>query len=328
MATEPINTTGIQDAYAKRQQESEGRINTMFDKQLASQNQQLATSRDQSIAAQEEARAKLAPQYQTANNDLHVQYERNKRNLNAQALANGLNTGTGSQQRLALNQGYMKGYAGLKAQEAEENAGIDRQIANIQTSYQNQVAQALADNDYKRAAALMDNYNNLDTWQQQQAQTLASYGNFDLYAQLYGQSTADSMKSMWTAQNPDLAYRTGQISAAQYKAMTGSYPAGYSAPRSGGGGYYGGGGGNPRTPPADGGGDGDTPTRIGAENALNAKDVDAAVYSLKQQMHRGQITAAEANTIAASYGIKNANIGSGTKSSKASTVTSKAGKIT
>jgi len=246
MATEPINTTGLQDAFTKRQQESEGRINTMFDNQLNAQKQQLQTSLDQGIAAQEEARANIAPTYQTARNDLAVQYERNKRNLNEQALARGLNTGTASQQQLSLNQGFQKGYAKLGAEENAQNAGIERQIANLKTNYQNQVAQALADNDYKRAAALMDNYNNQQTWQDNQAKTLASYGDFSLYAQLYGQDTANNMKNMWTAQNPDLAYRTGQITADQYYALTGSYPAGYATKSSGGGGggYYGGGGGS------------------------------------------------------------------------------------
>ena len=305
-----------QTDYNQRLATSQGQISDLYAKALASQQQQLQTGLDKSIAAQEEARAKIAPQYQTAANDLSVQYERNKRNLNMQALAQGLNTGTGSQQQLALNQGYAKGYANLRAQEAAEGAAIDRQIANLKVDYQNAVAQAMSDNDYKKAAALMDDYNNQLSWldsQKQQnqsyydqmamanqnyldtqvannrnyidsmtqnnqnrldtlsdqnmsrfdkssdanrdwadsekrymdeqtlqkAQTLASYGDFSGYAAMYGQDTANVMREMWIAQNPDLAWRTGAITADQYKQMTGAYPAGYTAPASGGG-YYGG----------------------------------------------------------------------------------------
>ena len=42
------------------------------------------------------------------------------------------------------------------------------------------------------------------------------------------------MAALWKAQNPDLAYNTGRMSAEEYKAVTGKYPKGYTAPRSGG----------------------------------------------------------------------------------------------
>ena len=42
------------------------------------------------------------------------------------------------------------------------------------------------------------------------------------------------MAARWKAQNPDLAYNTGRMSAEEYKAVTGKYPKGYTAPRSGG----------------------------------------------------------------------------------------------
>ena len=65
---------------------------------------------------------------------------------------------------------------------------------------------------------------------------MAGYGNFDLYAQLYGQNTADQMRQLWIAQNPLLAYNTGAIDASTYFKMTGK-----RAPGTGGGGNGGGG---------------------------------------------------------------------------------------
>ena len=309
-----------QSTYNQRLSDSENKISDLYAKALAAQQQQINTGLDKGIAAQEEARANIGTQFQTAANDLAVQYERNRRNLNMQALAQGLNTGTGSQQQLALNQGFAKGYAGLRAEEGAQNAGIDRTIANLKVDAQNAITQAIADNDYKKAADIMNNYNNQLAWldqrqlanqnyldQQnaanqnywdtqvannrnyldsmnannqnrldtqsdknmsrfdstsdanrdwadneqryrdtqalQKAQTLASYGDFSGYESIYGKETSNTMKEMWIAQNPDMAYRTGQIDAERYKAMTGVYPAGYNAPSSGGGGGGWGGGG-------------------------------------------------------------------------------------
>ena len=153
-----------QNQYNARLAESEGRIGSMYDNALASQKQALQTALDRGTAAQEEARANIAKTFQTSANDLAVQYERNKRNLNMQALARGLNTGTASQQQLALNQGFMNSYGALRGEEGTQNAGIDRAIANLKVDYQNNIAQAIADNDYKKAATLMDNYNSRLAW--------------------------------------------------------------------------------------------------------------------------------------------------------------------
>ena len=43
---------------------------------------------------------------------------------------------------------------------------------------------------------------------------------------------ADDYLKGWKAANPDLAYRTGAITAEEYKNYTGSWPAGYAVPRS------------------------------------------------------------------------------------------------
>ena len=149
-----------ENTYNQRLNEGNTQIKDMMGKSLESQKAQYNTMLQQGIVAQEEARANIAKTFQTGANDLAVQYERNRRNLNAQALARGLNTGTASQQQLALNQGYMGAYGKLRGEEGTQNAGIDRAIANLKTDTENKIAQAIADNDYKTAAMLFENYNN------------------------------------------------------------------------------------------------------------------------------------------------------------------------
>ena len=121
----------------------------------------------------------------------------------------------------------------LRTAQADAMTEADRGIAELERQYQANVSSAIADNDYQRAQALLNEYNNGYTRDLNTAKTLAAYGDFSGYAGLYGQDTANNMAALWKAQNPDLAYNTGRMSAEEYKAVTGKYPKGYTAPRSG-----------------------------------------------------------------------------------------------
>lgn len=308
MAYTPYDTAAQQQA-----------INQMYDAQKQNQLSQLESAYTQQ-RSNYEAEAQQVPRiYQAQANDLAVQYERNRRNLNEQAAARGLNTGTASQQQLALNQMWQRNYGTLKGQQAQAEVEAQRRITDLENAYRQQVAQAISNNDYDRAKALYDEaqtayqrqmqedeleynrawnedqrtytreqnelalqreaeqqaynqaltqakllaqygdfsgygnlygsdaagnmaaeYQRLLAQEQDatayernmtQAKLLASYGDFSGFANLYGQDVAAQMSALWTAQNPDLAYNTGRINAEQYRQITGSYPAGYEAPK-------------------------------------------------------------------------------------------------
>lgn len=53
------------------------------------------------------------------------------------------------------------------------------------------------------------------------AKLLAGYGDFSGFESLYGKETADRMRELWLAQNPDFAYMTGQMTAEDYYRLTG-----------------------------------------------------------------------------------------------------------
>lgn len=134
------------------------KINSLYDKALTAQKAGIDAQYKQSISDQEYAKSQIDPTYRRASNDLATQYERNRRNLNMQAMVNGLNTGTGSQQQLALNNVWTRNYADLQGQRAQSIALADKAIADLKNQYQAAIAQATAENDYKRAAALLDDY--------------------------------------------------------------------------------------------------------------------------------------------------------------------------
>ncbi len=218
----------FEEEYKKYSTAGQGKaVNDLYDAKQQSQLTQLESAYQASRAEAEAARDKLPGQYRQQANDLAAQYERNRRNFNLQADASGLNTGAASQAALAQNSAYQRDMGALRTAQADAMTEADRGIAELERQYQANVSAAIADNDYQRAQALMNEYNNGYSRDLNTAKTLAAYGDFSGYAGLYGQETADSMAALWKAQNPELAYNTGRMTAEEYKAVTGKYPAGY-----------------------------------------------------------------------------------------------------
>ena len=218
----------FEEEYKKYSTSGQGKaVNDLYDAKQQSQLTQLESAYQASRAEAEAARDKLPGQYQQQANDLSAQYERNRRNFNLQAENSGLNTGAASQAALAQNSAYQRDIGALRTAQADAMTEADRGIAELERQYQANVSSAIADNDYQRAQALLNEYNNGYTRDLNTAKTLAAYGDFSGYAGLYGQETANSMAALWRAQNPELAYNTGRMTAEEYKAVTGKYPAGY-----------------------------------------------------------------------------------------------------
>ena len=206
-------------------------INEIYDAQRRAREEELKAAYEKSRSEYQAARDKIAPEYQKKANDLSVQYERNRQNFNNQAAATGINSGVASQAALARGGEYQRDFGNLRTAEANATAEADRQMANLTAEYQANIRAALADNDYKKAQALLDEYNNSYQRDLKNAQILAEFGDFSAFANLYGADQAKNMEAVWRAQNPELAasldYAAGKIDAEQYRQLTGKYPAGY-----------------------------------------------------------------------------------------------------
>ena len=233
VTTTEKKTPTSQEQMATRETESRANIGKLYDSGMNAQKQGLLDAYNANTAAQEQQGQNIQKNYAGANYDIGVQNTRNENNLTQFADVRGVNTGLGSQHQLNLSNARARAEGALAYQQQQALAENQRQQELATQTYQNQVAAAMADNDYKKAAALLDDYNNQSKWRDQQAQILASYGNFDPYKDLYGDDAAAAMQKVWQAQNPDVAYRTGAITPKQYKQITGKWPAGYNP----GGGY-------------------------------------------------------------------------------------------
>lgn len=216
-------------------------IAQLYDAQMAAQAQALENAYNQNLEAANYAKSQIAPQFTAQGNDLATQYERTRRNNNMQADFNGLNTGAGSQMALAQQSNYLNAFGKVRAAQAQAETEANRQIANLEISYKSAVAQALAQNDYQKAAALMQEYQRRDNaaeemrrynqaQAEQDAKVRAAYGDFGGYADIYGAKTANAMREFFLQANPDYAYANGLMGADQYYKLTGREAPG-SSPR-------------------------------------------------------------------------------------------------
>ena len=240
---------------AKDQSES---INKIYDAQQKAKTDALKAAYDQNMADYDAQAAKIPQTYNEARRQVSTQADISRANLNEQMAGSGINVGAGSQ--LALSQQNSRNAAMGKVSSAEADAlsDLEAQRQKVKAAYQNAVAQAISENDAERAKALYTEAQRVDnsivntavkqlsvdttlaenerSRLEQQAATLAKYGDFSGYAALgYSQDQIDAMQKVWGAQNPKLYYE-----------RTGKYPASYTASnrRSGGGGGGGGGGGD------------------------------------------------------------------------------------
>ncbi len=201
-------------------------IEDYFEREKQAELQRLQQEHQKNTAALEAENQAIEQSYAKQGNNLAVQYERNRRNFNEQAQSRGLNTGTASQAALAQNSVYLRNFGELSGRRTAAREKGRNELHNLSVDFSNKTAAAAADSDRRKAEAL---YKEREKDMQQrfsQAQTLAKYGDFSLYAQIYGKEQADKMEAVWKAQNPELAYKIGKISESEYRRLTGKLSGG------------------------------------------------------------------------------------------------------
>lgn len=245
------DTSALNEKYQSFVANNTDNINQMYDASKTSNLAGLESAYNTNLSNMEAQKADIDKQFNTAANDLGIQYERNRANNNLQAQMNGLNVGTGSQMQLAQASAYQRDFGNLRGQQAAQQTEQDRQINNVKSEYQLAVQKAIADNDLARAAALVDEANNQIGQLQQayqlqqadlgnQAALLAAAGDYSGYGNMYGLSDdqVKTLKTQWALQNPDAAFYSGVIDANEYNRLTGSWPRGYGPAVGGGGSGY------------------------------------------------------------------------------------------
>ena len=164
---------GFNEAFTNYQGSDRGKtVGGMYDAQTNAGLTSLKNAYEQNLSDAQAARGNIDVAYRGNANSMAANYERQRRNNNIQAAGNGLNTGTASQMQLAQSSAYQRDYGNLMGQYGRDIAESERAMANLKATYQNAIAQAQAEGDYKRMAALLDDYNKQYDAQLQQAALL------------------------------------------------------------------------------------------------------------------------------------------------------------
>ena len=247
------NVEPYQAAALPSYQAQSDAVNNQYDAAINSQKTALENAYNMNKTQMERDMAKIPEAYNNALNNQASAYERQRQAFNERAAGSGIGTGTGSQAALAMNVANQGNMASINKAKADAITDAQNKITDLHTNYQNSVAEAVAKNDYERAVQMLNEYRtqaqsvvqtaqaqadeDYRAWQSglnanntsyqrsmEQAEMLSKYGDFSGYENLYGKDIADQMKLAWATSNPDLAYNTGTINAAVYKAITGKAP--------------------------------------------------------------------------------------------------------
>jgi len=237
MKTQAADANQFRQAFDARKQGAQNNINSTLGSSLNTQKQGLTDTYNRNMTAQDQAMATGQQAFDFAKEDLGTQAARTQRGMDSYADVRGLNRQAGSQQALSLGLGRSTATGRLAQQQQMAAQESQRQKDLLRTDYQNQIAKAVAANDYKTAAALLDDFNNQNNWLDKNAAAMASFGNFIGYEQMYGPDQAAAMRQFWIGSNPELAYNTGVIDQERYKAITGRDAPDYVPLAPTGGGY-------------------------------------------------------------------------------------------
>ena len=206
-------------------------VNKVYDKALENDVSALKASYDQNMIDAEAAKNKIPETYQQQANASAATYEVQKRAFDEAANANGINTGAGSQVKLAMLNQQARNQNDISTAMANASNDIENNILKLKANYQNAIQQATGANEYERAAALLKEYQSeaqsaLNAAQKEEerkyaeqmnrAETLAGFGDFSGFSAMgYTPEQIARMQSAWEYQNPRLAEALNPRPAAQ-----------------------------------------------------------------------------------------------------------------
>jgi hypothetical protein len=167
----------LQNAALPGYQAQTAAVNQTYDAQQAANLEALRRSYENSRAELEHGLGEIGTAYQQQKNQTAAGSEIARRNFQEQAAASGLNAGNRGQAALAFSTQMQNDLGQLNAAQAKAVSDAQFELSRLQTDYQNQISQAIAQNNYERAAALMQEY---QTAQQSRVDTAVQQAGLNL----------------------------------------------------------------------------------------------------------------------------------------------------
>lgn len=196
-------------------------LKELYAQKVAAELAALKSAYEKNTSTLDASRAQIAPVYDIARNSAANQNALSRGAFQEMAVANGLNTGTTGQAALAQDVVLQQNLSQIDREQAEKTAEIDLQRSQLDTEYQNAIAEAQATGNAELANALYEEY------VRQQNQTVK---------QTAAAAATTTAKPILTASQVQSALKNGivtddVISAFDYYYGQGSYDALYGTGR-------------------------------------------------------------------------------------------------
>lgn len=153
---------GVQSAYMPSTlpsyQAQTDAVNRLYDAAQMAEISGLRSAYDANKAVLDAQRDVIPEIYQAQKNSAAAQAEIAGKNFNEYAGASGLNSGAGGQARLAMSNQLQGDLTALGNEEAAAQRELENSIAQLKIKYRNDIASAVANGEYRRAAALLEEY--------------------------------------------------------------------------------------------------------------------------------------------------------------------------
>ena len=203
-------------------------LKELYAQRMAAELAALKSAYEKNTATLDASRAQIAPVYDIARNSAADQNARSRGAFQEMAVANGLNTGTTGQAALAQDIAYQQALSEIDRQQAQKIADLDLQRNQLDTEYQNAIAEAQTSGNAELASALYEEY----LRQQNQAAKQAAAASTTTTTKPTLASTTTTTKPTLTASQVQSALKAGivtddVISAFDYYYGQGAYDALY-----------------------------------------------------------------------------------------------------
>ena len=133
---------------------AESYINGIYAAQTEAATAALKAAYEQNVLAGQAARNAIPDTYNEARNNTAGTAAVNRQSFNEYAASSGLNSGTGGQARLAMDNALMTNLSGLDKQQAKDISAVDLQLAQLKAKYEGDIATAIANGQLQKAQTL------------------------------------------------------------------------------------------------------------------------------------------------------------------------------
>lgn len=133
-------------------------LKELYAQKVAAELAAMKSAYEKNTSTLDASRAQIAPVYDIARNSAANQNALSRGAFQEMAVANGLNTGTTGQAALAQDVVLQQNLSQIDREQAEKTAAIDLQRSQLDTEYQNAIAEAQATGNAELANALYDEY--------------------------------------------------------------------------------------------------------------------------------------------------------------------------